>query len=166
MKNGIRQAGLNTEPRGYNERFWPAILFLVLLTHISTAQGQFAINWSTIDGGGGTSTGGVYSVRGTIGQADAGKMSGGNYSLEGGFWSVVAVQTSGAPHLSLTRSNDAVIVSWPLSAIGFNLEQTTALSALSNSWTTVLPPYGSNATSFCFPIPSPAGQTYFRLHKP
>src|SRR5207237_460684 len=42
------------------------------------------------DGGGGTSTGGGYSLSGTIGQPDASSftspMSGGNYSLVGGFW--------------------------------------------------------------------------------
>jgi hypothetical protein len=35
------------------------------------AQSYF-IDWYTIDGGGGTSTGGVYSVSGTIGRPDAG----------------------------------------------------------------------------------------------
>ena len=41
------------------------------------AWGQsYSIDWSTIDGGGGTSTGGVYTVSGTIGQPDAGTMSG------------------------------------------------------------------------------------------
>jgi hypothetical protein len=29
------------------------------------------LDWFTIDGGGGTSTGGVYAVSGTIGQPDA-----------------------------------------------------------------------------------------------
>jgi hypothetical protein len=33
---------------------------------------NYSIDWFTIDGGGGTSTGGVYSVSGTIGQPDAG----------------------------------------------------------------------------------------------
>ena len=33
----------------------------------------YSIDWYTIDGGGGTSTGGVYSVSGTIGQPDAGR---------------------------------------------------------------------------------------------
>ena len=50
---------------------------------------QFAIDWFTVDGGGGTSTGGVFSVSGTIGQPDAGKMSGGNFSVDGGFWARV-----------------------------------------------------------------------------
>ncbi len=53
----------------------------------AAAFGQsYSIDWHAIDGGGGTSTGGVFSVSGTIGQPDAGMMSGGNYSLAGGFW--------------------------------------------------------------------------------
>ena len=49
--------------------------------------GGYDLTWSTIDGGGGTSSGGVYSLSGTIGQPDAGVMSGGAFNLEGGFWS-------------------------------------------------------------------------------
>jgi hypothetical protein len=45
------------------------------------------LDWYTIDGGGGTSSGGDYSLSGTIGQPDAGGMSGGDYDLSGGFWS-------------------------------------------------------------------------------
>ena len=49
--------------------------------------GPYDLSWSTIDGGGGTSTGGAYSVCGTIGQHDAGgPMIGGNFALTGGFW--------------------------------------------------------------------------------
>ena len=47
---------------------------------------SYSIDWFTIDGGGGTSTGGVYSVSGTIGQPDAGALSSGGYALSGGFW--------------------------------------------------------------------------------
>jgi hypothetical protein len=54
---------------------------------VTSAHAQsYSIDWFTIDGGGGASTGGVYSVSGTIGQPDAGVMSGGHYSLAGGFW--------------------------------------------------------------------------------
>ena len=50
--------------------------------------GSFEITWYTIDAGGAlNSTGGNYSLSGTIGQPDAGQtMSGGNFSLSGGFW--------------------------------------------------------------------------------
>src|SRR5438874_9757434 len=73
---------------------------------ITTPAQTFTIDWFTIDGGGGTSTGGVYSVSGTIGQPDAGgPMSGGNYSLTGGFWSLLSVvQTPGLPLLSIVRT--------------------------------------------------------------
>ncbi len=47
----------------------------------------YDLTWNTIDGGGATfSTGGGYSLGGTVGQPDAGLLAGGGYSLLGGFW--------------------------------------------------------------------------------
>jgi hypothetical protein len=54
---------------------------------------SYSIDWFTIDGGGGTSTGGGYLMSGTIGQIDSGTMSGGGYTLEGAFWSIDAAVT-------------------------------------------------------------------------
>jgi len=127
----------------------------------------YSIDWSTIDGGGGTSTGGVYTVNGTIGQPDAGAMSGGNYALQGGFWGVIAaVQTPGAPYLSVTRSNSAVIVSWPLPAEGWVLEATNALPLVAAPWPQIAPPYQTNGANLQFTEPAPAGNRFYRLHKP
>ena len=54
---------------------------------VSQANAQFDLSWYTIDGGGGTSAGGSFSLSGTIGQHDAGgPMTGGSFSLTGGFW--------------------------------------------------------------------------------
>jgi Dockerin type I domain len=47
------------------------------------------LSWNTVDGGGGTSTGGSYVLGGTIGQPDAASMSGGTFALAGGFWPAV-----------------------------------------------------------------------------
>ncbi len=47
---------------------------------------SFDLSWHTIDGGGGTSTGGGFDLSGTIGQPDAGLMTGGDFELRGGFW--------------------------------------------------------------------------------
>jgi hypothetical protein len=65
------------------------MLFGVLSTTASMQTGGgYDLTWSTIDGGGAMfSTGGSYSLGGTIGQADAGALSGGSYTLTGGFWS-------------------------------------------------------------------------------
>jgi len=62
------------------------VMCLVLPAIASYSSGQYELSWSTIDGGGGTSSGGPYTLTGTIGQPDAGAMSGGGYELLGGFW--------------------------------------------------------------------------------
>lgn len=62
---------------------------LLLLANIVLAQtgDGYDLTWSTVDGGGYTfSTGGGYTLGGTIGQADAGTLGGGSYTLDGGFW--------------------------------------------------------------------------------
>ena len=56
------------------------------LPALAQSGGNFDLTWNTIDGGGGASATGVFSVSGTIGQLDAGQMSGGAFSLAGGFW--------------------------------------------------------------------------------
>ena len=78
------------------------------------AFGQsYSIDWYKVSGGGGTSTGGTYQVSGTIGQPDAGgAMTGGSYSVTGGFWALYAVQTPGAPLLTITYIVNQAIVSW------------------------------------------------------
>src|ERR1700752_4218360 len=101
-------------------RLCPRLLALTIATvclglaSLAGAQ-TYSIDWFTIDGGGGASTGGVYSVSGTIGQPDAGHMSGGNYNLDGGFWGIIAaIQTPGGPSLRVVLSGtNTVIVAWP-----------------------------------------------------
>jgi hypothetical protein len=60
-------------------------VILLLVFSISVSGGQYNLSWHTIDGGGGTSRGGQYTLIGTIGQPDAGTMDGDNYVLNGGF---------------------------------------------------------------------------------
>jgi hypothetical protein len=53
----------------------------------ASALAGYNLDWWTVDGGGAaSSTGGSYSLGGTIGQPDAGASSGGTYALTGGFW--------------------------------------------------------------------------------
>ncbi|MEJ2211953.1 MAG: hypothetical protein P8129_23375 [Anaerolineae bacterium] len=62
---------------------------------LAQTGGSYDLTWSTVDGGGATfSTGGAFSLGGTIGQPDAGQLSGGDYSLTGGFWSGAANPTA------------------------------------------------------------------------
>jgi len=68
-----------------------AIRFSIIAVLVTSAAAfaQLAIDWSTIDCGGGASAGGVFTLNGTIGQPDAQTppvMSGGMFTLTGGFW--------------------------------------------------------------------------------
>jgi len=119
---------------------------------------SFAINWHAIAGGGGTSTGGVYSVSGTLGQPVAGgAMAGGGYSLTGGFWSLYAVQTPGAPTLTIALFGNQAIISWPPSATGWTLQTNNTLAT--GTWGNYTGPISSNRVTNS----APAGNLFFRL---
>jgi hypothetical protein len=140
------------------------VAFLLVPSVAALAQ-SYSIDWSTIDGGGGTSTGGVYSVSGTVGQSDAGAMNGGSYSLTGGFWSIIAaVQTPGAPYLSLLRtSTNTICVWWPVSETTWQLQATANLVNSGSIW---LPcSYVTNGVNCVFVESPPAGNRFYRLTK-
>jgi hypothetical protein len=63
------------------------LMIAALVSAEGLAPGGFSLSWSTVDGGGGTSSGGAFTLNGSIGQPDAGAtMSGGPFALTGGFW--------------------------------------------------------------------------------
>ena len=142
------------------------IIFLAALALASwVAPAQFTLDWSTVDGGGTSSTGGVYSVTGTIGQADAGAVSGGSFALQGGFWVTVAVvQTPGAPVLSITASNNTLILAWPAPSTRFELQENPLL--VSTNWTTVTTTPVVVGSQKRVIITSPVENRFYRLHKP
>ena len=73
--------------------FLMGVLLLALLAAsplVQAAMDGLSLDWWTVDGGGGGSTGGAYSLQGSLGQPDAGALSGGDYALAGGFWSEIA----------------------------------------------------------------------------
>jgi len=61
-------------------------IILLVVSAAATAHGDYELEWYTIDGGGGRSSGGPYTLTGTIGQPDAAYSAGGGYELLGGFW--------------------------------------------------------------------------------
>jgi hypothetical protein len=146
-----------------------AIFAMVLSTinfRSSTASAQsYSIDWYKISGGGGTSSGGSYSLSGTIGQHDAsGAMTGGNYSLTGGFWALISVvQTTGAPTLYVSHSGNTVTVYWQ-NVSGWSLQQNNNLTtpvgwSLNSGWTT------SSGTNY-LNVANPTGNLFFRLQHP
>jgi len=137
----------------------PVILLAGLA--VATSHAQFSIDWHTIDGGGGTSSGGIYSVSGTIGQPDAGTlMTGGSFTLQGGFWSLVAVQTPGAPllHIEMTSPTQATI-SWDPDDPGWELQESPVL--VPSAW--IDAPSG---TTNPVTVPAVGPTLFYRLNKP
>ena len=142
-------------------RILPLLLAFAMPMHAQT----FSIDWSTIDGGG-TSTGGVFTVSGTIGQPDAGRMSGGQFTVEGGFWGIVAaIQTPGAPLLSITLNSQlsTITVSWPLPADGWVLQENPNLNM--TNWVNVPQTPQEVGGRKQVVIPSPTGNRFYRLSK-
>jgi hypothetical protein len=141
------------------------LLFALLAPALVRAQ-SYSIDWFSIDGGGGSSTGGVYSVSGTIGQPDAGRMSGGVYTLDGGFWGILAaVATSGAPLLTITlTSPNTVKVSWPSPSTGYSLQQNINLAT--TNWVTPVESVTDNGTTKFILVTPPAGNRFYRLINP
>ena len=140
-----------------------------MLLSCATAHAQsYSIDWFTIDGGGGTSTGGVYQVSGTVGQPDAGPtMSGGNYSVDGGFWSIIAVvQTPGAPTLRVTlTTTNTVLLSWPSPSTGFTLQQNTN-SLASVNWSNASATIQDKGTIKSIIVNPSSANRFYRLLKP
>lgn len=136
--------------------------FGVATLHIAGFAQNYSIEWHTIDGGGGTSTGGVYSVSGTIGQPDAGgPMTNGTYAVTGGFWVLpTVVQVPGAPELAIAAGAPGqAIISWSPATPGFGLQETWSLSPA--NWTNSL----SGATNPIV-VPTTMPAKFYRLFKP
>lgn len=79
-----------------------AAVGVLLLVIVSRGQGADTVIWHTVDGGGGTSQDGTFTVRGTIGQPDAGVLAGDSYTLAGGFWGGGAGPVEYSVYLPLT----------------------------------------------------------------
>jgi hypothetical protein len=147
-----------------------AVMIVMLLAGfcLSARAQNYSIDWHKIAGGGGTSSNGQYVVSGTIGQHDASQqpMTGGNYSLTGGFWSLLSVvQTPGAPLLKITFTPEhTAVISWPSSATGFSLQQSSDLG--SGSWTTPAESVSDDGTNKSIVVNPPSGNRFYRLFKP
>jgi hypothetical protein len=147
-----------------NRRIAATLAPLILFASLTHAQ-NYAIPWHKIAGGGGVSLGKgggtAYAVSGTVGQPDAsGAMTGGSYSLTGGFWALYAVQTAGAPTLTIAYSGKQAVVSWPASATGWTLQTNNSLAT--GAWGNYSGVILNNSVTN-----SPTGGTlFFRLANP
>lgn len=108
---------------------WSQIYRTALIASLSlfiatASRAGTAINWWTVDGGGGISQGGGYKLQGTIGQFDAGDKSSNlqGVTLQGGYWSAEPL-TLTLPQLTIVlQPSGQVQVSWGSDAAGYHVE--------------------------------------------
>lgn len=160
----ILRPGHSASGSGHSHRYLRLGASLVLGCWILVlpVQGQFSIGWFKIAGGGGTSTGGVYSISGTIGQHDAGPtLTNGQFSVTGGFWAQPqAVQMPGAPLLVMAPATPGyATISWTPASPGYILQETWSLAPA--NWTNAL----SGATNPVV-ISTTLPAKFYRLYKP
>jgi hypothetical protein len=91
-------------------------------------------------------------------------MSGGNFRIDGGFWGIIAaVQTPGAPLLTITRTTtNTLAVSWPSPSTGFTLQQ-NANGVASVNWSNVTATIQDDGTTKTLIVNAPTGNRFYRL---
>lgn len=145
-------------------------LFALLLLPLAATLGpgqltaqDFALERYSVTGGGGVSQGGGFSLSGTAGALVVPALSGGGFSVSPGFWSVVTVVANPeAPALQVQLNPDGTVtISWPASAMGFVLQQTTALGG--GVWHSAPFSVGNDGTRQSVRFAPPPGQLFFRL---
>jgi hypothetical protein len=152
------------EPRRAMKTLFSRLIATLLVAQAAGAQ-PYTIDWHKISGGGGASTNAHCSITGTIGQPDATDvLSGATYSVTGGFWSIFAVQTAGAPTLGILGTNGAVMVYWPSPSTGFSLQANTNLSP--GTWTNPVEPVQDTGAIKYILVNPPVSTRFFRLVKP
>ena len=139
----------------------------LVLCSAMIASSQTNLSWHTMDGGGGTSTGGVFTLDGTVGQPDGhDAMQGGVFEVQGGFWALVElVQTPGAPLLRIAAiSTSSVTLAWPMAgAEGFQLQHASSL--VEPDWTPVPGTPSGAGTEYQLTTGPLVVKHYYRLRK-
>jgi hypothetical protein len=142
---------------------WAAAAFVAAQGAETT---QFAMKATVVANGGGTMSGGQFSLSGTIGQHEAAPaLSGGQFQLQPGFWcGITLVQQTGAPILTmrLGKGGNAVI-GWPANVSGFVLEEA---SALTGPWTPVTQAIQIQGDEQTVLVPAQDTIKLYRLRKP
>lgn len=100
-------------------QFWIGLLIALIILPALAADAPQHVDWRTVDGGGGVSTGSGYRVSGTVGQPDAGVLIGGGYQVNGGFWLPAHTEPTTVivlAYFQVQRIGTAAILRWGTTA--------------------------------------------------
>jgi hypothetical protein len=135
-----------------------AFLFCQLCVLLRAQPVDYAIDWFTIDAGGGTSADAVYAVSGTIGQPDPGLLSDNVFSIVGGFWAA-SLTLNDPPPLNIAQVGTNMVFSWSAAATGYFLEQFSDQFG----WTQVTQPIVVTNGQNTVTVPMSQAAAYYRL---
>ena len=147
-------------------RFVFAILSLLGLPSALVAQ-QFTISQLNISPGGGTLSGGEFSLVGKVEkQNSAPLLNGGAYSIKGDTKSFsVAVHTSGSPRLSLLTTTTHVTISWSADDAVGHILQSSATLGKSAVWQQETSPPVTSEGKVYVTAPLRPGVRFYRLQR-
>lgn len=131
---------------------------------LAQSGGTFNLRTTTLDAGGGTSTGGAFTLSGTVGQHDANptSTSGGMFTVIGGFWqgalSALEVTLNSFEAQCRPDENDILLL-WETATendlLGFNLyratSETGAPSQINEALILSQSPGGGQGASYTYP---------------
>jgi hypothetical protein len=128
--------------------------------------------WSMVDGGGGASTGGDFSLASSIGQPGTGSGSGGDYAVSDVFGLIPVVPEPPVPPpplvlaLQINVLDGAVVISWPGDGSERVLLEETMTLPNETSWVSVDATPQSDAGRTCVRVSLSPGCRFYRLRKP
>ncbi len=143
-----------------------AFAAFVMMSH---AQAQSAIDWLTLDAGGGVQSSANYVVNFTAGQTDVGSTapSSANYQITPGFWALEDMgPATGLPELNIMLKGGNVVLSWPSPSTGFQLQHTDSLEVIPASWVTPLILVSDDGFNRSVSVPPDQLKRFYRLRRP
>lgn len=131
----------------------------------SVAAQGLSIDSHSIGGGGGLSSGGAFTLNGTISQVESGAaVAGGHFAIQSGFWNVVTLlPIPGGPTLTIQRVGTSVMLSWD-SATGWSLQQNSQLSE--SGWSAFTGLISDDGTTKTATYPLSSRVEFFQLFHP
>jgi len=139
------------------------------LTAGLNAGAQSAIDWFTLDAGGGAQSSANYVVNFTVGQSDVGStvLNSANYRIIPGFWALEDMgPATGRPELSIVLSGARVILSWPSPSTGFILQHTDSLNVLPATWSDTPGVVSDDGLIKSLTLPHNLSKRFYRLRRP
>ena len=145
---------------------WLAVCGLAAALH---ADAQPAIDWFTLDAGGGVQSSASYVINFTVGQSDVGPtvLNSANYRIIPGFWALEDMgPATGLPELSIALSGPRVILSWPSPSAGFVLQHTDSLNVLPAAWSETPGVVSDDGFIRSLTLPHDLAKRFYRLRRP